>query len=71
MKKKPVPKRHRYKVGDVVKFKFAGSYHTGEVLELTKEPDGHATYTATTSANGRIYPCLGINNSKPVGWIVK
>jgi hypothetical protein len=41
------------------------------VIELTKENDGHATYTATTSANGRIYPCLGFNESKPVGWISK
>lgn len=70
-KKRLIPKRHRFKIGDTVKFKFAGSYHIGTVIELTKENDGHATYTATTSANGRIYPCLGFNESKPVGWISK
>lgn len=69
MRKKYIPKRHYYKIGDVVKFKFAGAWHVGEVIELTKEKDGHATYTATTSANGRIYPCLGVDQSKPVGWI--
>jgi len=50
-------------------FKFAGSWHRGEVIELTFDPDGHATYTTTTSGNGRIYPRLGINQSKEVGWI--
>ena len=68
-KKKQVPKQHKYKVGDRVVFKFAGSWHVGQVIELTTESDGHATYTATTSANGRIYPCLGINESKDVGWV--
>ena len=68
-KKKKYPKRHRYGIGDVVKFKFAGSWHTGTIIELTKENDGHATYVASTSANGRIYPCLGLDESKPTGWI--
>lgn len=68
-KKKKVPKQHKYNVGDRVVFKFAGSWHVGQVIELTTESDGHATYTTTTSANGRIYPCLGINESKEVGWV--
>ena len=68
-KKKKYPKRHRYHIGDVVKFKFAGSWHIGTIIELTKENDGHATYVASTSANGRIYPCLGLDESKPTGWI--
>lgn len=69
-KKKNIPKTHKCKVGDVVTFRFAGSWHRGEVIELTNDPDGHATYTATTSANGRIYPRLGLNESKEVGWIL-
>jgi hypothetical protein len=68
-KKKDKPKRHKYKIGDVVNFKFAGSWHIGEVMELTKENDGHATYTATTSGNGRIYPRLGLDGSCETGWI--
>jgi len=67
--KKQIPKRHKFKIGDVVTFKFAGSWHKGPVVELTYDNDGHATYTATTSANGRIYPCLGIDQSKEVGWV--
>ena len=68
-KKKTIPKRHKCGVGEVVVFKFAGSWHRGEVIELTFDPDGHATYTTTTSGNGRIYPRLGINQSKEIGWI--
>lgn len=68
-RKKQVPKKHKFKIGDRVIFKFAGSWHVGQIIELTTENDGHATYTATTSANGRIYPCLGINGSKEVGWV--
>lgn len=68
-KKKQVPKKHKFKIGDRVVFKFAGSWHIGQVIELTTENDGHATYTATTSGNGRIYPCLGLNGSKDVGWV--
>ena len=69
-KKKQIPTKHKFKIGDVVKFKFAGSWHVGQIIELTKENDGHATYTTTTSANGRIYPCLGINESKETGWVL-
>lgn len=68
-KKKIIPTEHKFKVGDVVYFKFAGSWHKGKIIELTNDNDGHATYTATTSGNGRIYPCLGINKSKEVGWV--
>lgn len=67
---KNIPKSHKYKIGDSVYFKFAGSWHKGNIIELTFENDGHATYTATTSANGRIYPCLGLNESKEVGWVL-
>jgi plastocyanin len=70
-KKKYIPTKHVFKVGDVVTFKFAGSWHKGKVIELTQENNGHATYTATTSANGRIYPCLGLNGSNDTGWIHK
>ena len=70
-KRKTIPKRHRAKIGDVVKFKFAGSHHVGEVTELTNDKDGHATYTVVTSADNRIYPCLGINESKWTGYIIK
>ena len=69
MARKKIPKRHKCKIGDIVTFKFAGSWHRGEVIELTFDTDGHATYTATTSGNGRIYPRLGINESKEVGWV--
>ena len=68
-KKKHIPTTHKFKVDDRVVFKFAGSWHVGHVIELTTENDGHATYTATTSGNGRIYPCLGIDGSKETGWI--
>ena len=70
-KKKQIPTKHHFKVGDVVTFKFAGSWHRGTIIELTIESNGHATYTATTSANGRIYPCLGYNESKETGWVYK
>lgn len=68
-KKKQIPKRHKLKVGDIATFKFAGSWHKGEIIELTFDTDGHATYTATTSGNGRIYPRLGLNQSKEVGYV--
>lgn len=68
-KKKQYPKKHKFKIGDKATFKFAGSWHVGQIIELTFENDGHATYTATTSANGRIYPCLGLNASKETGWV--
>lgn len=69
-KSKNVPKRHKFKIGDVVKFRHAGSTRTGKVIELTRESDQHATYTVTTSADGIIYPCLGLDGSKPVGNII-
>jgi len=69
MAKKIIPTEHKFNIGDIVHFKFAGSWHKGKIIELTNDNDGHATYTATTSANGRIYPCLGINKSKEVGWV--
>jgi hypothetical protein len=68
-KKNKFPTKHKYKVGDIVVFKFAGSWHRGEVIELTTQVNGHATYTTTTSANGRIYPCLGLDGSSDTGWI--
>lgn len=68
-KKKQIPTEHKVKLGDIVRFKFAGSCHQGEIIELTFDPDGHATYTATTSGNGRIYPRLGLNQSKEVGYV--
>ena len=48
-KRKNYPKRHTYKINDVVVFVFAGSKKIGRVTELTWEevgvnPKGHATY---------------------------
>lgn len=57
-----------YNIGDDVQFVFAGSWRVGKIIELSKQPDGNATYTAKAS-NGRIYPCLGINGSTETGWI--
>jgi len=68
-KKTPKPTKHKFKLGDRVYFKFAGSWHKGNVTELTFQTDGHATYTAVTSGNGRVYPCLGLNGSNDTGWI--
>ena len=68
--KKRIPKRHKYKVGDRVKFRHAGSTRTGRVTELTKGTDGHATYTVVTSGNNRIYPCLGLDKSKECGYVM-
>lgn len=72
-KRKIYPKRHRYKVGDKVVFKFAGKTRTGNVVELTKEDVGlkvnvHATYVA--ECYGIQYPCLGIDDSKEFGNIL-
>ena len=64
-KKKYIPKRHRFDIGIRVKFHFAGRDKTGTIIELTKEDNGHATYTV--EANGVIYPCLGFEKSKDVG----
>ena len=68
-KKKSFPKRHKYKVGDTVVFRFAGSTRPGKVIELTKEINKHATYTVS-AIDGRIYPCLGVDDSKAVGNIL-
>ena len=67
------PKRHRYKVGDPVVFRFAGTTRIGKVVELTKDDVGmktavHATYVAM--AHGIQYPCLGIDDSKEFGNIL-
>ena len=67
-KKKRLPKTHRYKIGQLVVFRFAGSTRTGNVIELTKEDDKHATYTVKSSEV--IYPCLGLNGSKDIGNIL-
>jgi hypothetical protein len=72
-KRKTYPKRHRYKVGDQVIFRFAGKTRTGSVVELTKEDVGlksnvHATYVA--ECYGIQYPCLGIDDSKEFGNIL-
>ena len=68
-KKKYIPKRHRFSVNDQVKFHFAGAYKTGTVTELTKELNGHATYTVET--HGVIYPCLGFKDSKDHGNVLE
>ena len=72
-KRKIYPKRHRYKVGDQVVFRFAGKTRKGCVVELTREDVGlkenvHATYVAESS--GLEYPCLGIDDSKEFGNIL-
>ena len=72
-KRKTYPKRHRYKVGDTVVFRFAGKTRIGNVVELTREDVGvkenvHATYVA--ECYGIQYPCLGINDSKEFGNIL-
>ena len=56
-------------IEDRVKFHFAGAYKTGIVIELTKESNGHATYTVRS--NGMIYPCLGFKDSKEHGNIIE
>ena len=68
-KKSKLPKTHRYKIGDIVRFRHAGSTRYGKVTELTKESD-HATYTVTTSGNDRVYPCLGLDGSKELGYVI-
>lgn len=62
------PKTHKCKIGDIVKFKHAGRVRTGETTELTKQADGHATYTVVSQ--GVIYPELGLNGSKWMGYII-
>lgn len=68
-KKIKLPKTHKYKIGDIVRFRHAGSIRYGQVTELTKETD-HATYTVMTSGNDRVYPCLGLDGSKELGYII-
>jgi hypothetical protein len=68
-KKKTIPTEHKAKLGDIVKFKHAGRWRCGEVIELTIDTDGHATYTCTTSGSRIIYPRLGLNGSKWEGYI--
>ena len=67
-KRKKIIKRHKVKTGESVQFKHAGTKRIGSVTELTKDPDGSATYTV--EAHGIIYPCLGINGSKWTGYII-
>ena len=72
-KRKSYPKRHTYKINDVVVFVFAGSKRIGRVIEKTWEevgvnPKAHATYVIS-SAN-RIYPCVGLDGSKEFGNII-
>jgi hypothetical protein len=72
-KRKIYPKRHRYKPGAEVIFRFAGSTRKGIIIELTREDVGlkenvHATYVAESC--GIQYPCLGINDSKEFGNIL-
>ena len=69
-RKKKFPKRHKFKLGDKVVFRHAGSTRVGTVTELTRESDSHATYTVTVSSNGRIYPCLGLDGSKDLGYVI-
>jgi hypothetical protein len=69
-KKSTRSKTHRVKIGDIVKFKHAGRYRLGKVIELTRDVGGYATYTTMTSGNNRIYPCLGINGEKDSGFII-
>lgn len=62
-------KTHRLRVGDRARFKHAGRFRTGVVTELTRDPNGEATYTMCTSGDGRVYPRLGTNGSKWMGWV--
>ena len=72
-KRKKYPKRHLYKINDIVVFVFAGSKRIGRITELTWEevgvnPKGHATYVIY--ARGRQYPCVGVDGSKEFGNII-
>jgi len=66
--KRSIPKTHKAKIGDVVRFKHAGRIRSGQVIELTKQTDGHATYTVVSQHV--IYPQLGLNGSKWIGYII-
>jgi len=67
-KKKKIPTRHKFRIGDMVGFIFAGTTRVGKIIELTKEENKHATYTITSK--DIIYPCIGLVDSKDVGNIV-
>ena len=67
-KKKTFRVTHKYKLNTVVVFIFAGSRRIGEIIELTREENKHATYTVTS--RGTIYPCLGLDYSKDHGSIL-
>jgi hypothetical protein len=66
--KNTIVKRHKYIVGDTVKFKHAGRTRTGVVIELTKKDTGEATYTVESQRI--IYPQLGIDGSNWIGYII-
>tara|TARA_B100001093_G_C26791885_1_gene999371 strand:+ start:323 stop:541 length:219 start_codon:yes stop_codon:yes gene_type:complete len=66
--KRSIPKRHKVRIGACVQFKHAGRTRHGEVVELTKQADGHATYTVVSQ--GIIYPQLGLNGSKWIGYVI-
>ena len=67
-KRKKLPTRHKFKLNSTVRFSFAGSERKGELIELTKEDSGHATYTVKSC--GVIYPCLGLVDSKDIGNVI-
>lgn len=72
-RRKSYPKRHTYKINDVVVFVFAGSTRIGSILERTWEevgvnPKGHATYVI--KSGDKIYPCVGVDGSKEFGNIL-
>lgn len=66
---KKIPKRHKRNLGDRVYFVHAGSVRKGTITELTKESNGHATYTVEGD-DSKIYPCLGVDQSKPTMYII-
>lgn len=68
-KRKQVIKVHKAKIGDMTRFHHAGIVRVGKIIELTKDSiTSGATYTVV--AKGIIYPCLGINGSNTIGYII-
>ena len=72
-RRKKYPKRHKYAIDDVVVFVFAGSKRIGHIIEKTWEevgvdPKGHATYVI--QSGNTIYPCVGLDGSKEVGYVL-
>ena len=67
-RKNTIVKRHKYTIGDTVKFKHAGRVRNGIVIELTKKDTGEATYTVESQQI--IYPQLGLNGSNWIGYII-